>query len=214
MRYWLPLTVLLCIAVSAQSPPAGDPDRLLDAARSGDRDRVAALLDSGAGVNAATRYGVSALGFAAERGHFDIVRLLVERGADVNVADVFYGSRPIDFALRSGRLDIAVYLLEHGSQGAVSVLNTAIRRKDAKAVTVALGTRQADAAALAAARTLAGEIGDAAIVAMVNGAAADTPAKVQPRLALSAALLKSYEGTYQMQNLIVGKAITGFSAFV
>ena len=137
--YWLPLTVLLCIAVSAQSPPAGDPDQLLDAARSGDRDRVAALLDSGAGVNAATRYGVSALGFAAERGHFDIVRLLVERGADVNVADVFYGSRPIDFALRSGQLDIAVYLLEHGSQGAVSVLNTAIRRKDAKAVTVALG---------------------------------------------------------------------------
>ena len=26
--------------------------------------------------------------------------------------------------------------------------------------------------------------------------------------------LYSYEGTYQMQNLIVGKAITGFSAFV
>ncbi len=24
----------------------------------------------------------------------------------------------------------------------------------------------------------------------------------------------SYEGTYQMQNLIIGKAITGFSAFV
>jgi len=26
--------------------------------------------------------------------------------------------------------------------------------------------------------------------------------------------LYSYEGTYQMQNLIIGKAITGFSAFV
>jgi alkylation response protein AidB-like acyl-CoA dehydrogenase len=26
--------------------------------------------------------------------------------------------------------------------------------------------------------------------------------------------LYSYEGTYQMQNLIVGKAITGLSAFV
>jgi alkylation response protein AidB-like acyl-CoA dehydrogenase len=26
--------------------------------------------------------------------------------------------------------------------------------------------------------------------------------------------LYSYEGTYQMQTLIVGKAITGFSAFV
>ena len=26
--------------------------------------------------------------------------------------------------------------------------------------------------------------------------------------------LDSYEGTYQMQNLIVGKAVTGLSAFV
>ena len=26
--------------------------------------------------------------------------------------------------------------------------------------------------------------------------------------------LYSYEGTFQMQNLIVGKAVTGFSAFV
>ena len=94
-------------------------DALLDAARTGDRARVVALLDSGVDVNAVTRYGVSALGFAAERGHLDIVRLLVERGADVNVADSFYGSRPIDFALRGGRLDIALYLLEHGSQGAV-----------------------------------------------------------------------------------------------
>jgi glutaryl-CoA dehydrogenase len=27
-------------------------------------------------------------------------------------------------------------------------------------------------------------------------------------------VIYNYEGTYQMQNLIVGKAITGFSAFV
>src|SRR5262245_38432388 len=146
MRSSAPIVALLTAAVLAQSP-AGT-DALLDAARTGDRTRVASLLDGGVSVNAATRYGVSALGFAAERGHFDIVRLLVERGADVNVADSFYGSRPIDFALRNGRLDIAIYLLEHGSQGAVSVLTTAIRRKDAAAVKIALDTKQADAAAL------------------------------------------------------------------
>ncbi len=99
---------------------------------------MVALLDSavrsGVSVNTANKYGVSALGFAAERGHFDIVRLLVERGADVNIVDSFYGSRPIDFALRGGHLDIAVYLLEHKSPGAVSVLNAAIRRSDAAAV--------------------------------------------------------------------------------
>src|SRR5262245_66366162 len=147
MRSSAPVVALLTAAVLAQSPPGG-ADALLDAARTGDRARVASLLDSGVSVNAATRYGVSALGFAAERGHFDIVRLLVERGADVNVADSFYGSRPIDFALRNGRLDIAIYLLEHGSQGAVGVLTTAIRRKDAAAVKIALDTKQADAAAL------------------------------------------------------------------
>jgi glutaryl-CoA dehydrogenase len=34
------------------------------------------------------------------------------------------------------------------------------------------------------------------------------------RFFADAEALYSYEGTYQMQNLIVGKAITGFSAFV
>ncbi len=34
------------------------------------------------------------------------------------------------------------------------------------------------------------------------------------RFFADAEALYSYEGTYQMQNLIVGKAVTGFSAFV
>ena len=34
------------------------------------------------------------------------------------------------------------------------------------------------------------------------------------RFFTDAEALYSYEGTYQMQNLIVGKAVTGFSAFV
>ena len=114
MRFALSFTLLLAATLQAQLLPA---DALLDAARTGDRARVVALLDSGVSVNTANKYGVSALGFAAERGHFDIVRLLVERGADVNVVDSFYGSRPIDFALRGGRLDIAVYLLEHQVAG-------------------------------------------------------------------------------------------------
>ena len=148
-------------------------------------------------MNAATRYGVSALGFAAERGHFEVVRLLVERGADVNVADSFYGSRPIDFALLGGRLDIALYLLEHGSQGAASVLTTAIRRKDAAAARTALDTKQADAAAFAGARTLAAQTGDLAIEKLVTAAAEATPARAPAILTVAPAALHSLEGTYQ-----------------
>jgi hypothetical protein len=194
MRFALPFILLLGAMLQAQPLPA---DAVLDAARTGDRGRVVTLLDSGVSVNSANKYGVSALGFAAERGHFDIVRLLVERGADVNVVDSFYGSRPVDFALRGGHLNIAVYLLEHQAQGAVSVLNTAIRRRDAGAVKVALATKQADAAALANANTLAAQAGDEAIAAMVKAAADATPAVPPKVIALNPSLLRSYEGNYQ-----------------
>ncbi len=206
MRYAVPLALILCTAPLAPQSPAGGADALLDAARIGDRARVAALLDGGVNVNTTSRYGVSALGFAAERGHFDIVRLLVERKADVNVADSFYGSRPIDFALRSDRLDIALYLLEHGSQGAASVLNAGVRRRNAAAVKVALATGQADATALANARTLAAQTGDAAIAALVNTAAAATPAIAPAVVTLAPALLRSYEGAYQ--NAATGATVT------
>ena len=194
MRFALSFILLLAATLQAQPLAA---DALLDAARTGDRAKVVALLDSGVSANATNKYGVSALGFAAERGHFDIVRLLVERGADVNVVDSFYGSRPVDFALRGGHLNIAVYLLEHKSPGAIGVLNAAIRRRDAAAVKVALDTKQADAAALANASAVATQAGDAAIAAMVKAAAAATPATAPKIISLDAALLRSYEGNYQ-----------------
>jgi uncharacterized protein len=86
MRCWFAIALLLANVALAQqnsSPDGAEP--LLEAARTGDRSRVAALLDGGVDVNAQSRYGVSALGFAAERGHFDVVRLLVERGARVDI---------------------------------------------------------------------------------------------------------------------------------
>ncbi len=194
MRFALAFTPLLAVTLQAQPSPA---EALLDAARAGNRASVVALLDTGVNVNTANKYGVSALGFAAERGHFDIVQLLVERGADVNVVDSFYGSRPVDFALRGGHLNIAVYLLEHKAQGAVGVLNAAIRRRDAAAVKVALATKQADAAALANANAIAAQAGDAAIAAMVKAAADATPATAPRIISVDARLLRSYEGNYQ-----------------
>jgi outer membrane protein assembly factor BamB len=194
MRITILSAVLLTAALHAQLSPS---EVLLDAARAGDLAAVRRSLDAGAGVNSANKYGVSALGFAAERGHFAVVRLLVERGADVNAIDSFYGSRPVDFALRGGHLEIAVYLLERGGLGAVSVLNTAIRRGDANAVRVALATKQADAAALANANGVAAKAGTAEIAAMVKAAADATPAEAPKVVALTRELLRSYTGNYQ-----------------
>ena len=200
------LALSIAVLFWTTAPPQQSGEALLDAARAGDRARVSALLDAGISVDTTNKYGVSALGFAAERGHFDIVRLLVGRGADVNVADSFYGSAPVDFALRGGHLDIAVYLLEHKAQGAVGVLNAAIRARNTAAVTTALATKQADAAALASASALAEKSGDAAIAAMVKAAAAATPAKPPAIVTLTPALLRSYEGNYQ--NAASGAMVT------
>ncbi len=206
MRHSLSLVLLLSASALAQQPSPPPAEALFEAARTGDGVRVAALLDAGTSVNTATKYGVSALGFAAERGHFDVVRLLVARGADVTITDSFYGSRPLDMALRGGHLDIALYLLEHQSPGAAAVLNAAIRRRDAAAVKIVLATRQVDAAGLATANTIAAQAGDAAIAAMVKGASDATPAVPPVPISVAATLLRSYEGNYQ--NAVTGAGVT------
>src|SRR5262245_6039877 len=145
---------LLTLPAFAQAPVATDAEALFAAARGGDRARVAALLTSGVDVNAASRYGVTAVGFAADKGQMEVVRLLVERAASLEVTDSCYGSRPIDFALRGGRLDVAMYLLSRGSKGAAGVLMSGIRAGNQAAVEAALATDEADATSLAAATAL------------------------------------------------------------
>ena len=103
---WLALVPLLMVGTLAQSPAGGDAEALFEAARTGDRARVVSLLNSGVDVNSRSRYGVTAAGFAADKGHLEVVRLLVERGANLDVTDSFYGSRPIDFAMRGGHPDV------------------------------------------------------------------------------------------------------------
>jgi ankyrin repeat protein len=63
-----------------QRGPGGEPV-LSQAARTGDADLVAALLDAGAAVEAASACGNTALMEAAARGHLDVVKLLLARGA-------------------------------------------------------------------------------------------------------------------------------------
>src|SRR5688572_9272498 len=94
------MTPFVSLFLTLAAAPAADlQEALWKAARAGDTAALASALDKGADVNAKSRYDSTALFFAADRGHLEAVRLLVARGADVNVQDTFYKMRPLDMAL-------------------------------------------------------------------------------------------------------------------
>jgi ankyrin repeat protein len=69
---------------------------LIDAVTKNDLDEVRRLLNNGADLNAGE--GMTALMYAAQGGHFEVAKLLVENGADVNKKDRFvsYNRNMID----------------------------------------------------------------------------------------------------------------------
>ncbi len=58
--------------------------------------------------------GITALLFSAREGCLDCVQALVEKGANVNLADP-EGVTPLIFAIFNARFDVAKYLIEHGA---------------------------------------------------------------------------------------------------
>jgi ankyrin repeat protein len=58
--------------------------------------------------------GITPLLLASRDGHLDAAKLLVEVGADVNLADP-NGMTPLLMALTNGQIDVATFLLEHGA---------------------------------------------------------------------------------------------------
>lgn len=84
---------------------------------SGDRALVAELLAAGADVNVVeTETCMTPLMVAAREGYFDIVRLLLENGADVNARYCWYrggvNGTALGLAAEAGHLDIVCLLLD------------------------------------------------------------------------------------------------------
>lgn len=87
-------------------------------------DRYKALTDGkgtreitseGRGSDVRAMGGMTALMFAAREGHLDVVRTLVEAGADVNKVNDADGVSVLTLAIVNGRFDIARHLLDKGA---------------------------------------------------------------------------------------------------
>lgn len=90
-------------------------DRLVRSAAQGDGAEMRACLSEGASASHVDRYGFTALMHSAKEGHVAASRLLVQSGADVNVAHAEDGATALHLAACGGEPQCLGLLLEAGA---------------------------------------------------------------------------------------------------
>ena len=101
-----------------------------DAAKKGDTAAITAALDMGANVNDPDGFATP-LYYAVSRQHLDAAKLLIDRGADVNVGSKISGP-PLKAAVAKSKPELITLLLAHGADpkvtaGDETVLHQAVR---------------------------------------------------------------------------------------
>jgi outer membrane protein assembly factor BamB len=170
-------------------------ERLWNAARAGDVAAVAKALDEGADVNSGNRYKAGALFFAADKGHVEVIKLLLERGADIKAKDSFYGFQPLALAMMNQHTPAAVLLLERGSPGAGGALMQAAASGNKAIVDAALASKELKRAEIQGALAASKRGKSAEITAAIEKRLSEIPA--DPTVAVDPAVLQSYAGTYR-----------------
>src|SRR5215470_3037698 len=126
------LLLLVTALALLQAPAPTKAEQLQDAARKGDAAAVKQLLDGGVDVNTKFRYNATAIFFACDAGNLDVVKVLLDHGADLTIKDTFYGFTPLMLAVspaqnrRPEHTEIAKLLIAKGSPGKDFVLSGAI----------------------------------------------------------------------------------------
>ena len=87
---------------------------LYSAAKIGDVELVAKLIEQGVDLNEANELGESPLWIATSMDHVKVIEILVANGADISQQDFQNGATPIDVAAFNGDLEILKLMLEKG----------------------------------------------------------------------------------------------------
>jgi hypothetical protein len=164
---------------------------LLDSARRGDLAQVKAALENQASLEAKTRYGQTPLYLAAMNGHTEVVRFLLEKGAQTDVTDTFYKSSAIGFAASRKHMETVKLLLPHSTEFDRN-LDTATSLRNPELVAAVLAAGKPSQTALNRNFELAAS--HAEIAELLRKAGAQPPA---PGVEVDAKILESYAGTYK-----------------
>ena len=105
------------------------------ATKKGSLEIVNFLLSKGASVNAKTKFSTQALHMAAENGHYEIAKTLIDHDAEVDCKTIDHNLTPLLLAVKNKNKDIATILLKKGANpnhkiGYVTPLTQAIENQD------------------------------------------------------------------------------------
>jgi ankyrin repeat protein len=115
-RNWLAGVLVAAVASVGASIGLGAAESsIADAAMRGDRANVLALIKRGANVNEPQGDGVTALHWAARGGDADLVKALVEAGANAGARTVFGAYTPLHLAAERGAAPIVKALVAAGA---------------------------------------------------------------------------------------------------
>ena len=113
-------------AFTASPNPAQSDSAIIEAARRGDADAVSALLERGADVNAAAGDGMTALHWAAERGHAEVAGVLLSASAALEPKTRIGSYTPLHVASRRGHAAVVKRLLEAGADPDAVTTNSGV----------------------------------------------------------------------------------------
>jgi hypothetical protein len=193
------LVIFTIPAMASQTPSRTEKaEALAAAARKGDAAAVTKLLDEGVDVNTKFRYGTTALSFAADHGQLEVVKVLLARGANVNVKDTFYGATPLTWAVspaltrKPEHAEIVGLLLKHGAEGKEDALMSAVSEGEVPTTKIILAQGGFKPEQLADALDIATRAKRTEIITLLEAAGA----KPSPELRLDEMQLARYAGTY------------------